>query len=179
MKLENIDRKLYIKKNSKICSKCIYDETVPAITFDEKGICNYCHKIDELKEDYQTGKIGGEKIINSIVDSIKSDGKGKKYDCIIGVSGGTDSSYMVHWAIQQGLRPLAVHYDNTWNSAIATENIRKILGALDVDLYTHVIDNKEADDIFRSFFMAGVPELDASTDLALAETMYRLRPNLS
>ena len=171
--LKNIDRKLYIKKNSKICSKCIYDETVPAITFDEKGICNYCHKIDELKEDYQTGKIGGEKIINSIVDSIKSDGKGKKYDCIIGVSGGTDSSYMVHWAIQQGLRPLAVHYDNTWNSAIATENIRKILGALDVDLYTHVIDNKEADDIFRSFFMAGVPELDASTDLALAETMYR------
>ena len=156
-----------------ICKKCIYDETVPAITFDEKGICNYCHKIDELKEDYQTGKTGGEKTINSIVDIIKNDGKGKKYDCIIGVSGGTDSSYMVHWALQKGLRPLAVHYDNTWNSAIATENIRKILGALNIDLYTHVIDNKEADDIFRSFFMAGVPELDASTDLALAETMYR------
>lgn len=173
MKSENLNKELFQKKNIKICSKCIYDETVPAITFDEKGICNYCYKIDDLKEDYQTGKIEGEKTINSIVNSIKSDGKGKKYDCIIGVSGGTDSSYMVHWAVQKGLRPLAVHYDNTWNSAIATENIRKVLGALNIDLYTHVVDNKEADDIFRSFFMAGVPELDASTDLALAETMYR------
>jgi len=170
---KTINKKAVIPNNIAICKKCIYDETVPAITFDEKGICNYCHKIDELKEDYQTGKTGGEKTINSIVDIIKNDGKGKKYDCIIGVSGGTDSSYMVHWALQKGLRPLAVHYDNTWNSAIATENIRKILGALNIDLYTHVIDNKEADDIFRSFFMAGVPELDASTDLALAETMYR------
>jgi hypothetical protein len=72
-----------------------------------------------------------------------------------------------------GLRPLAVHYDNTWNSAIATENIRKILQKLKVDLYTYVIDNKESDDIFRAFFFANVPELDGATDLALAETLYR------
>jgi hypothetical protein len=76
-------------------------------------------------------------------------------------------------AKQHGLRPLAVHYDNTWNSAIATQNISKITKALDVDLYTHVCDNKEADDIFRSFFLASVPEVDGSTDIALAETMYR------
>jgi tRNA(Ile)-lysidine synthase TilS/MesJ len=80
---------------------------------------------------------------------------------------------MVYWALKNGLRPLAVHYDNTWNTSIATENIRKVLGKLNVDLYTHVIDNKEADDIFKSFFTAGVPEMEASTDLALAETMYR------
>ena len=109
----------------------------------------------------------------NIVSEMKASGKGKKYDCVIGVSGGTDSSYMLYLLKQWGLRPLAVHYDNTWNSAIATMNISKVLGALDVDLYTHVIDNKEADDIFRSFFLAGVAEIEASTDLALSEVMYR------
>lgn len=163
----------YSPTGKQICTSCIYDETVPAIVFDEKGVCNYCHSVNKLKKEYQTGKLGGEKSIDGIVEDIKRDGKGKKYDCIVGVSGGTDSSYMLHWAIEKGLRPLAVHYDNTWNSAIATDNIRKVLGKLNVDLFTLVCNNKEADDIFRSFFMAGVPELDASTDLALAETMYR------
>jgi len=160
-------------KNLKICSRCIYDETTPAITFDEKGVCNYCKMVDELAEQYHTGKPEGEATLNKIIDEIKEAGKDKKYDCIIGVSGGTDSSYMVYWALQKGLRPLAVHYDNTWNTSIATENIRKVLGKLKVDLFTHVIDNKESDDIFKAFFVAGVPEIEASTDLALAETMYR------
>lgn len=160
-------------REKKICTRCIYDDSVPAITFDENGVCNYCRMVDELKEMYHTGQSEGEKAIQDIVAQIKKDGKNKQYDCVIGVSGGTDSSYMVYWALKQGLRPLAVHYDNTWNTSIATENIRKVLGKLKVDLFTHVIDNKEADDIFRSFFKAGVPEIEASTDLALAETMYR------
>lgn len=157
----------------KICTRCIYDNRTPAITFDTDGVCNYCYMVDDLVKQYQTGLPEGEKRIQEIISKIKADGKGKKYDCIIGVSGGTDSSYMVWWAIQNGLRPLAVHYDNTWNTSIATENIRKVLGNLKVDLYTHVCDNKEADDIFKAFFIAGVPEIEASTDLALAETMYR------
>lgn len=156
-----------------ICSRCIYDESVPSISFDENGICNYCHMVDSLISEYHTGEAEGEKTIQTIIEKIKADGKGKKYDCVIGLSGGTDSSYMVYWALQKGLRPLAVHYDNTWNTAIATENIRKVLSKLNVDLFTLVVNNKEADDIFRSFFLADVPELDASTDLALAETMYR------
>jgi N-acetyl sugar amidotransferase len=157
----------------KICTRCIYDERVPAISFDEEGVCNYCRMVDDLSEQYQTGQPDGEKNIQAIIAKIKADGKGKKYDCVIGVSGGTDSSYMVWWAIQNGLRPLAVHYDNTWNTSIATQNILKVLGNLNVDLYTHVCNNKEADDIFKAFFLAGVPEIEASTDLALAETMYR------
>lgn len=157
----------------KICSRCIYDENTPSITFDEDGVCNYCKMVDNLKEEYKTGTPAGEASIDAIIEKIKLEGKGKKYDCIIGVSGGTDSSFMVYWAIQKGLRPLAVHYDNTWNTSIATENIRKVLGKLNVDLYTHVCDNREADDIFKAFFLAGVPEIEASTDLALAETMYR------
>jgi len=156
-----------------VCSRCIYDESVPAITFDAEGVCNYCCMVEDLKAEYKTGTAEGERDLLEIVDQIKRDGKGKKYDCVIGVSGGTDSSYMVYWAVQHGLRPLAAHYDNTWNTAIATENIRKVLTKLNVDLYTHVVNNKEMDDIYRSFFLAGVPEIDAPTDLALAETLYR------
>ena len=161
------------KASIRICSKCIYDERVDGINFDENGVCNYCHQVDNLTQEYGTGLPLGESKFNKILAQVKKDGAGKKYDCVIGVSGGTDSSYMVYLAKGWGLRPLAVHYDNTWNSAIATENIRKVLSALDVDLYTHVTDNKEADDIFLSFFKAGVAEIEASTDLALSETMYR------
>ncbi len=156
-----------------ICSRCIYDERVSAIEFDENGVCNYCKQIDSLSGEYGTGQPKGERELLRIFDKIKRSGKGKKYDCAIGVSGGTDSSYMLYLAKKHGLRPLAVHYDNTWNTSIATQNIRKVLSALDIDLYTHVVDNKEADDLFRSFFLAGVAEIEASTDLALAETIYR------
>jgi N-acetyl sugar amidotransferase len=156
------------------CSRCIYDETIPAITFDEEGVCNYCKMIDGLQDEYKTGTPEGEAKFMEIVKQIKKDGKGKEYDCAIGVSGGTDSSYIIYKAVKEwGLRPLAVHYDNTWNSAIATQNIRKVLGKLNVDLHTYVVDNKEIDDYFRSFFLAGVPELDGPTDIAAPEVMYR------
>jgi N-acetyl sugar amidotransferase len=156
----------------KICTRCIYDQKVSGIKFDDDGLCNYCQMIDNLKLQYNTGTPKGLKILYDIIEKIKIDGKGKKYDCIVGVSGGTDSSYLIVKAIEWGLRPLAVHYDNTWNTAIATENIRKILQKLKVDLYTHVVDNKESDDIFKSFFLANVPEIDGPTDIALAEVTY-------
>ena len=156
-----------------ICSRCIYDERVAAIHFDSNGVCNYCLQIDRLKEEYRTGAREGKQKLATIIEEIRRAGRRHRYDCVIGVSGGTDSSYMVYLAKEWGLRPLAVHYDNTWNSAIATQNIRKVLAALDIDLYTLVVDNKEADDIFRAFFRAGVAEIDAATDLALAETLYR------
>jgi len=160
--------------NRQICSRCIYDETVAGISFDEAGVCNYCHTMDELRNQYGTGTEEGKKKLEEIIKKIKREGKGKKYDCIVGVSGGTDSSYMVAKMIEWGLRPLAVHYDNTWNTAIATENIKKVLGKLNVDLYTYVVDNKEVDDIFLSFLKASVREIDGATDLAYAEIMYRV-----
>ena len=160
--------------NLTVCNKCIYDERVPSISFDEHGVCNYCHQLNSLKESYGTGKPKGINSFEKIIEKIKKAGKRKKYDCIIGVSGGTDSSYMLYLTQKWGLRPLAVHYDNTWNSAIATENIRKVLNSLNIDLYTYVINNKESDDIFRSFFLADVAGMDAATDLALAEVMYRV-----
>jgi len=160
------------KSDLQMCKCCIYDEKIPKITFDEQGICNYCRMIENLTSQYGTGSSIGEAAFFEIVKEIKKAGKNKPYDCVIGVSGGTDSSYMLAKAVEWGLRPLAVHYDNTWNSAIATQNIAKMLKKLNIDLYTHVGNNKEVDDIFRSFFLANVPELDASTDIALAEVTY-------
>ncbi len=159
--------------NIQICSRCIYDKTIPAICFDKNGVCNYCKMIDNLKEQYKTGTPEGERIFFDIIKKIKKAGKGNKYDVVIGVSGGTDSSYLVAKSVEWGMRPLAVHYDNTWNTATATGNIKKVLSKLGVDLYTHVVDNKESDDIFRSFFKASVPDLDCPTDIALAEVLYR------
>jgi len=155
----------------KICSRCIYDDQVPGIFFDEQVVCNYCKQVDKLADTYQTGLPEGEKELSAIIERIKAVGKGKKYDCVIGVSGGTDSSYLLVKAIEWGLRPLAVHYDNTWNSAIATENIRKVTTKLKIDLHTYVVDNKEADDIFKSFLLAGVPEFDASTDIGFVQVL--------
>src|SRR5688572_20032831 len=136
----------------KICARCIYDERVPGIYFDHSGVCNYCHHIDMLKDQFKTGTPEGNEILMKMIEDIKREGKGKQYDCAVGVSGGTDSSFMLSKAVEWGLRPLAVHYDNTWNTAIATENIRKVTQKLKVDLFTIVVNNKEADDLVRAFF---------------------------
>ncbi len=162
-----------MSNKKQICSRCIYDSSVSKITFDENGECNYCKMSDALAAQFKTGTPKGAAELEKIIAEIKEAGRTKKYDCVVGVSGGTDSSFLLAKSVEWGLRPLAVHYDNTWNTAIASENIRKITRALDVDLFTLVVDNKEVDDIFRSFFFSGVPELDCSTDIALAETLYR------
>lgn len=155
------------------CKICLYNDGVNGVNIERDGICNYCRLIEKFKENYKTGTLEGEKELNKIIEEIKRKGKNKKYDCIVGVSGGTDSSYLLVKLIEWGLRPLAVHYDNTWNSAIATENINVILNSLNVDLFTYVVNNKEVDDITLAFMKAAVPELDASTDLALADVIYR------
>ena len=157
----------------RVCSNCIYDERVPSISFDSEGVCSYCKQVEALKKQYGTASREGEERLAAILRRIREEGRGKRYDCVIGVSGGTDSSYLIHWAVENGLRPLAVHYDNTWNTAIATQNIRKLLAATDTDLFTYVVDNKEVDDIFRAFFYAGVAEIEASTDLAYAYILRR------
>lgn len=154
-----------------ICTACIYDDSIPNISFDELGVCSYCRQVETLKQQYETGTPAGEARLMQIIEDIKRTGKGARYDCVIGVSGGTDSSYLLMKAIEWGLRPLAVHYDNTWNSAIATENIRKVTQALNVDLHTYVLNNSDADDIFLAFLRAGVPEFDASTDIGFVQVI--------
>lgn len=156
-----------------VCTRCVYDSTIPATSFDEFGVCSYCRMHDELEKEYPTGEQGWERL-TELAEKIKASGKGKKYDCVIGVSGGCDSSYLLYLAKEKlGLRPLAVHFDNTWNSRIAVENIHRVLKKLDIDLYTYVMDNDEFCDLARSFFMASVPEMDALTDMALITTLYK------
>lgn len=154
------------------CTRCLYDETTPRISFDAQGECNYCHTHDALNVEYLTGEAGRERL-RAIATEIKRAGRGKKYDVIVGVSGGCDSTYMLYLTKELGLRPLAAHFDNTWDSTIAVENIHDALQKLDVDLYTYVVDNKEYDDIYRSFLKAGVPDIEAPTDIGLAVTLNR------
>lgn len=156
-----------------ICTRCIYDDKVPNVSFDSSGVCNYCIQIDSLEDEYPTGS-EGEARLTKMVKDMKAAGKNKKYDAIIGVSGGCDSSYLVHEMVtKHGLRVLAAHFDNTWNSTIATENIHNVLDKLGVDLFTIVVDNKEYDDIYKSYFNAGVRDIDCPTDIALATTLYK------
>ncbi|MDC1213980.1 hypothetical protein N8000_05845 [Rhodospirillales bacterium] len=156
----------------KICSRCVYNETVPGIEFDAHGICNYCKMHDDLDQRHPVGH-KGDAYLREIAEEMRKAGRGKEFDCIVGVSGGCDSSYMLYYAKEiMGLRPLAVHYDNTWNSGIASQNIYKMCTALDVKLETYVVDNVEADDILMAFMKAGIKEIDAATDLGLAATLY-------
>lgn len=161
-----VDRKRKLKK----CAKCLYDEETPNIFFDDNNLCNYCKKDDELRAQFPGGDVG-KKAFEQIVNEIKEHGKGKKYDVIIGVSGGADSTYMLHIAKEYGLRPLAVHFDNTWNTTIAQENIKNVLKVLDIDLWTYVVNNNEYDDIYKAILHSSTPELDMPTDIALAAVL--------
>ena len=153
------------------CTRCLYDETISNIVFDTEGVCNYCKLHDEMEQQYPLLEAGEAKL-NQMVDDIKRAGRGKKYDCVVGVSGGCDSSFLVYKMVEMGLRPLAVHFDNTWNSPIATQNIYNVLKALDVTLHTHVVDNREYDDIYGAFLRSGLKDIEAPTDLGITATLY-------
>ena len=146
----------------------------PDITFDEKGICNYYYEY--LKKEAETVKKGeeGKKALNEMLVQIKEAGKNKKYDCITGVSGGVDSTYLALMARKWGLRPLIVHFDNGWNSEMAVHNIHNIIEKLGFDLYTLVVDWEEFKDIQLAYLKASVIDIEAITDHAIIGTLYKL-----
>jgi N-acetyl sugar amidotransferase len=161
-----------VTPSHRLCARCVYDDSIPGITFDERGVCNYCALHDQMEAQYPTGDEGARRL-EAMADEIRAAGKGKDFDCIVGVSGGCDSSFLIHKTVEMGLRPLAVHFDNTWNSPIASRNIYNVLEKLDVELETLVVNNREYDDIYRSFMLAGVPDLEAPTDIGFMATLYR------
>ena len=164
---------LYSDKEIQRCLRCIYDSRIPEISFNTDGHCNYCEQYEQMKIDYPNDSIG-KNILEAHITKLKKEGEGKLYDVVIGVSGGADSSYMLHLAKEvYGLRVLAAHFDNTYNSRIAVENIDCILDKLDIDLYTHVVDNIQYQKVYKSFFKASVPEIDTPTDIALATVLYQ------
>ena len=156
-----------------ICTRCVMDTTAKDIVFDENGMCNYCtaflKSMEEAKAETADIQLSREKLISAI----KAHGKGKEYDCIVGVSGGVDSSYALYLAVKSGLRPLAVHLDNGWNSELASHNIANIVDSLGVDLYTHVIDWEENRDLQLSFFKANVIDIELLMDNAMLALNYQ------
>jgi len=162
-----------MKKDYRICTRCIADTTIPGITFDENGICNYCKIHDKMEKDYPEGKEARKKL-EELVRKIKASGKGKRYDCVVGVSGGRDSTYLLYTAVKLGLRPLAVHFDNGWNSEIAVTNVKNILSKLNIDLETLVVDWYEFKDLQRSFLFASVSDAEIPTDVGIFGTLHKI-----
>lgn len=152
----------------KICSRCVMDTTATEITFDDKGICNFCQQYDNVNiKDLYVNKDGEERL-NNLIRKIKKDGKNRQYDVLIGISGGVDSSYVAYLVKKvYGLRALAIHLDNGWNSELAVENVEHIVKKLDIDLTTYVLDWKEFKDIQISFLKASVSNIEIPTDHAI------------
>ena len=157
------------------CAISVLDNIAdPDITFDVNGISNYYFQYKkEEKNDVFNGP-EGEKKLQTLVDQIKADGAGKDYDCITGISGGVDSSYLVWMAKKWGLRPLIVHGDNGWNSEIAVQNIANIIAKTGFNLYTIVVDWKEFSDLQLAYFKASVVDIEVPTDHAISGTMQKL-----
>jgi N-acetyl sugar amidotransferase len=150
------------------------DTSDPNIEFDERGVCNHCRAYDLIvKREVFTGEEGRRRL-EEIVAKIKKDRAGKQYDCIIGVSGGVDSTFVAYKVKQLGLRPLAVHLDNGWDSELAVNNIQKTLKTLGIDLYTRVMDWEEFKDLQLAFLKASTPDSEIPTDHAIVSLLYEM-----
>lgn len=157
------------------CSVSVMDTIAdPDITFDEKGVCNYYYKYLEAERKFVNAGQEGENRLKAIITQIKKYGQGKKYDCITGVSGGVDSTYLALQAKKLGLRPLIVHFDNGWNSELAVMNIENIIRRLGFDLFTLVVDWEEFRDLQLSYLKASVVDIEVVTDHAIIGSLYKL-----
>lgn len=161
-------------RSHQICTNCVMDTTDSAITFDVNGVCDHCNTFyTKVKPNWDTGA-KGQAELGRMVETIRAAGKGKDFDCIIGMSGGIDSSYLVHAAkVDLGLRPLVFHVDAGWNSQIAVNNIERLVDGLGLDLFTEVIDWEDMKDLQRAFFRSGVSHIDTPQDHAFFATMYK------
>lgn len=156
-------------QETKVCSRCVLDSTVKDNVFDSNGVCKYCHIHDELEKIHPIS----EKQVETIIHKIKDVGRDRKYDCVCGLSGGRDSSYTLLKAVEYGLRPLVVSVDNGWGTPIANANIRNACEILGITPITIKFDWNEYLDLQRSFFIAGVPDVDSPTDLAIYAALHK------
>ena len=162
------------KEEKKICVNCVMDTTDTKITFDEKGICDHCTTyFKDILPNWHTDE-RGHKALKEIIVKIKKEGEGKDFDCLMGMSGGIDSSYLLYVMKEiYGIRPLVFHVDAGWNSQIAVNNIERLVDGLGLDLYTEVINWEEIKDLQLAFFKSGVPHIDVPQDHAFFATMYK------
>ena len=157
-----------------ICTKLVLDTSYPGITFDSEGVCNHYTDFHRNVKPYWHIGPEGRQNIEETVDAIKKSGKGKEFDCIMGLSGGADSSYMLHVMVTEfGLRPLVFHVDGGWNTELAVHNIHCLIEKLGLDLYTEVINWEEMRDFQLAMFKSGVPHLDIPQDHAFIAVLYK------
>ncbi len=159
-------------KEYTICNQCILDTSDPKIIFDDSGVCNYCRSYENLASSALLEKDRAS-FLEGMVAKIKGSSTGE-YDCIIGMSGGVDSTYVAYLAKELGLNPLAVHIDAGWNSEIAVKNIESATSILEIDLETLVLDWNEVRDVQRAYFLASVPDCDVAQDHAFVAGLYKL-----
>jgi N-acetyl sugar amidotransferase len=157
-----------------MCSFTVMDTTDPDITFDEEGVCNHVQLYRQRYANFVKTGEEGRRALDQMADYIRREGKGKDFDCLIGISGGADSTYLCYLAKELGLRPLLIHLDNGWNSETAVQNINNIVENLGFDLYTHVIDWEEFRDLQLSFLKASVIDLELTSDHAIVAILYRM-----
>lgn len=156
-----------------ICTNCVMDTSDSQIEFDENGVCDHCRGFKEHVEPNWFPNTEGERRFAAVVEKIKADGQGRDFDCILGMSGGLDSSFLLHRAVKDfGLRPLVFHVDGGWNTDIAVSNIQALVDGLGLDLYTEVINWNEMRDFQLAFFKSGVPHIDIPQDHAFVATLY-------
>ena len=161
-------------KSYQRCTACIMDSSAAGISFNPDGTCNYCTDFRAVLKSYQKpGKADLDVHLQEFVAKVRRDGSGKEYDCIVGLSGGADSSYALYLAKKLGLRPLAVHLDNGWDSELAANNIANLVRQLDVDLYTHVVDWEEYRTLMQAFFDANVIDIELLYDNAMQALNYQ------
>jgi N-acetyl sugar amidotransferase len=154
-----------------ICNRCISDLSIPGVSFDRDGICSYCKLHDKLDNAYPLTDTGAIQL-NKIVKSIKKSGEGKKHDCIVGISGGRDSTYTLYQTKELGLRPLAVHFNDGFGNPVAGENMKKVTKKLDIDLITISSDWRESKDLKLAFLKSSTPDLEQGTDVGIWATLY-------
>lgn len=157
---------------ARTCLRCIMDTSAKDIVFDQNGICHFCTNFFAFSR--RRKQLFSTEAGKEFFAKIKSDGQGKKYDCIVGVSGGVDSSYVLLIAKKHGLRPLAVHFDNGWNSELAVSNIEHVTRSLGVDLYTHVVDWRETRGLQLSFMKADVIDVELIMDNGMLAVNYQM-----
>lgn len=164
----------FVGATGRVCSRCVMDESDPRIQFDSHGVCNHCRSFDLLRASRLEEGGAGRERFDKIVEQIKSAGRGREYDCVVGISGGVDSTYTCHVIARAGLRALAVHLDNGWNSELATHNIEQALKKLGMELFTYVIDWPEFKDLQLAFLRASTPDGELPTDHAIFALMMRV-----
>ena len=162
-----------MNQDYRICSRTVMDTIAdPDISFDERGVCNYCHDHEERAKLRLFNNDPSK--LEQILDKIRKAGHGKEYDCLIGVSGGVDSTYVAYLTKKWGLRPLAVHLDNGWNSELSVKNIENILNKLGIDLYTHVLEWEEFKAMQIAFLKSSTPDLEIPTDHAIYALLFKV-----